>query len=50
MDEIKRIDTVNSEVKIQVFSIIENFWNEMLCSKGRSEIDNVISNYPPAIV
>tara|TARA_B110001450_G_C17212206_1_gene315836 strand:- start:24 stop:176 length:153 start_codon:yes stop_codon:yes gene_type:complete len=50
MDEIKRIDTVISEFKIQAFSIIENLWNEMLCSKGRSDVDNVISNYLPAIV
>ena len=44
MGEIKKIETVINEVKNQGFSIIENFWNEMLCSKGRFEIDNIISN------
>ena len=49
MGEIKKIETVINEVKNQGFSIIENFWNEMLCSKGRFEIDNIISNYPSAV-
>tara|TARA_X000000950_G_C13834998_1_gene627793 strand:+ start:482 stop:1207 length:726 start_codon:yes stop_codon:yes gene_type:complete len=49
MGEIKKIDTVVNEVKSQGFSIIENFWNEMLCSKGRLEIDSIIYNYPSVV-